>query len=126
MRLALIVALLVALCIAGPASAAILTEPSPGAQFTTTDSAIFVYTPEATDAGDYTFVFSPEPGLNGEYLDLGPGGTEADVDLGWLAAKFNHIGTYWWTVCAVTNQGIATTQCAPQSTFSVRYRLPTL
>ena len=48
--------------------------------------------------------------------------------MGWLAAKFDHVGTYWWGVCPVTGPDleIVAAGCSPPWTFAVRFRLDDL
>lgn len=95
----------------------------------TTDTATFTAQP-GPDEGDYAFVFAAsEAAYDARYVfTFGPGGDELGLDLGWLATKFDHVGTYWWGVCPVTGPHleIVGAGCSPPWTFSLRFRLDDL
>ena len=134
MRLTVVTVALVLLVFTASASAASPATPAPGSAFTTTDTVTFV-AQSTPDESEYVFVFSKGAvfrktqwfALGGE--DDGDGlGDELELDLGWLATKFDHIGTYSWALCPVAgpDQTVMTDQCSAPSTFSVRFRLPRL
>jgi hypothetical protein len=125
-----IFAALLVLLFAPSAGAATPLAPASGSAFTTTDTVTFEAqpAPEESDA-DYMFVFSLSPDFTAnEWFAFG--GAEHrldDVDLGWLAGKVDHVGTYWWALCSVAaDSSVITDQCSPSWTFSLRFRLPDL
>ena len=113
---------------AAPARAATPVAPASGSSFTTTDTATFTAQP-APDEGDYTFVVAATNQFyNAGYVfSAGPDGDDLELDMGWLATKFDHLGTYWWGVCPVgPDLEIVVAECSPPWTFSVRFRLADL
>jgi hypothetical protein len=81
----------------------------------------------APDDGDYAFAFAAsQADYNvGYVLDTGSvsDGDELDVDLDWVAAKFDRLATYWWGVCPVgLDLAIVVAGCSPPRTFSLRFR----
>jgi hypothetical protein len=75
------------LTIAAPASA---QSPPDGSAFTTTDTVHFEH-PDAA-AGDRAYVFSLTPDRSDGWFTFGHERDET-VDLGWLATKFDHLGS---------------------------------
>ena len=113
---------------AAPAGAATPVAPASGTSFTTTDTATFTAQP-GPDEGDYSFVFAEtKADYDAGYVSsFGPDGDELELTLDWLAAKFDHIGTYWWGVCPVgPEQEIVVGGCSPPWTFALDFRLPDL
>jgi hypothetical protein len=55
-----------------------------------------------------------------------PGSTE--VDMGWLATKFNRLGRFTWSVCTYDEAAanIVAGTCSPPRAFSIRFRLSSL
>ena len=129
MRLAGGVALTVLLLFAGSARATTPLAPAAGSAFTTTEVVTFE-AEVGTDDREYAFLFSEGADLDANrWFTFGPSG-EQEVDLGWLAAKFDHLGTFAWAVCPVrgpeSDYVVLIDECSPSWTFSVRFRLPTL
>jgi hypothetical protein len=114
---------------AAPARAATPVAPASGRTFTTTDTVRFTAQP-GPDDGDYAFVFAAsEADYNARYVfSFGPDIDELELDLGWLATKFDHLGVFWWGVCSVSGPDleIVAGGCSPPSTFALRFRLDDL
>jgi len=130
MRRMLVVAGILLLLPASSARAATPVAPASGSSFTTTDLVTFEAqaAPAETD-DDYLFVFSVVPDFTANrWFALGGENHELRrLDLGWLAGKLDHIGTYWWALCPVTaDSQVLTDQCSASATFSLRFRLPDL
>jgi hypothetical protein len=104
--------------------------PEPGAAYSTSDTVTFQAVPaEGEIDRDYWFVFSKIADFTAnQWFALGGEEHELEVDIGWLATKFDHLGLYWWALCPVSGPDfdVDTTACSEASDFSVRFRLDTL
>lgn len=131
MRLVLVIAAVTLLLPAGTASAATPASPLSGSSFTTIDEIPFV-ADAVPGEPDFSFVFSAGETLNTtRYLalhgDVAP--DYLNLDLGWLATKFDHIGAYSWALCPSSAPPDYTpdmSQCSPQAHFSIRFNLTPL
>jgi hypothetical protein len=80
------------------------------------------------DERDHVILFSPGSAFDAErWFTFGNVGGEEEVDLGWLAAKFDHLGAFSWVTCPQgPDHDVLVDQCSPAWTFSVSFRLPTM
>jgi len=114
--------------LASPAAAANLPlEPSAGASFNTTDLPDFTVEHEPDDP-PWAIVLSPGDGSAGGISFPSDDRDFYEVDIGWLASKFNALGRYSWSICdydeaAMTNVDAT---CSPPRPFFVAFRLTTL
>jgi hypothetical protein len=117
MRVAIGIAVVALLLAAGaPARASDATPISPpsGSNFTTTDVVTFKAGAGA-DERDHVILFSPGTALNpARSFTFGNVGGEEEVDLGWLAGKFDHLGAFAWATCPQEpDYDVLVEQCSP-------------
>jgi hypothetical protein len=127
-RLAMLIASAVLLALVAPAGAAEPVAPAAGSRFTTTDTVIFEAQP-APEERSYWFLFSTGADLaNSPGIAFPADSDEQELDLGWLAAKFDHTGRYWWSLCPAPadQEELVVSECSVPWSFSVRFRLPDL
>ncbi len=113
--------------VASPARAVNLPlNPPSGASFDTTKVPDFTVE-HGPDDPPWAIVLAP---------DNGPGGMifpsddpdYYEVDMGWLAAKFNALGRYTWSICDYDEAAMVTVDatCSPPRPFIITFRLSTL
>jgi hypothetical protein len=106
-------------------------EPVAGQQFDTTDTAEFTVQ-RAPGVSEWALVLTPGDG--------GAGGTNGfmfpqlddvdweEVEIGWLAAKFEKLGRFSWWVCEYDSglDSVVEGTCTPPRPFFVKFRLTTM
>lgn len=114
--------------IAAPAEAVhVPVEPPADAVFFTTDTYEFWVSPDE-DETPWALVLSPDDGTDRGIILPADDPEYAEVDLGWLAAKYNHLGRFYWSACDYdedTNE-IVEGACSDPLPFYIRFRLSTL
>lgn len=127
--LALAIALLCWLAaLVSPAAAVNLPlDPPAGASFNTTQLPDFTIE-HAPDDPPWAIVLSPGDGSAGGISFPSDDPDFHEVDIGWLAAKFDALGRYSWSICDYDEAAMTTIDatCSPPRPFFITFRLTTL
>jgi hypothetical protein len=123
-----VASLFILAALASPATAANLPlDPPAGASFNTTELPDFAVEHGPGDP-PWAIVLSPGNGTRGGISFPSDSPDYHEVDIGWLAAKFNALGTFSWSICdydAATGEPVEATCSAPRP-FYITFRLSTL
>ncbi len=116
--------------LSAPANAAsVPVEPESGTRFDTTDVADFWVEREAADR-PWAIVLSPDRDTQRGRGMIFPVGRDesAEVDMGWLAAKFNQLGSFYWSVCDydMREHMLHEDTCSKPRIFYISFRKSTL
>jgi hypothetical protein len=102
-------------------------DPPSGATFNTTEFPDFTVDYGPDDA-PWAIVLSPGNGKPGGMIFPSEDPDYFEVDIGWLAAKFNALGRFTWSICDYDEAAVAVVEatCSPPRPFFITFRLTTL
>ena len=111
-----------------PAAAAnVPLDPPAGGSFDTTRVYQFTVNHEAGDS-PWAIVLSPDDGSGRGITFPSDEPDFVEVDMGWLASKYDHLGRFTWSICDYDRSAkdVVDATCSAPRPFYIRFRLSTL